>query len=516
MVGHSGPYPVTWAVLRAQGLTAAAEIEGRDTAKVAVDQPKVTEGTWLRDGGVVVEQSFAEALGIKAGDSITLNDHSFRVVGIAVTAAFTSYPVICSEGCDLNTAQLQNTNPGLIWTSQADARSLSTFEEPLTYYLNLKMSDPTRADALANRYNSDSMSSPSLLSWQQISLGDGILVQKEQLILTVGSLLLGLLAVASLAVLVGGRMAEQNRRVGLLKAVGGTPGLVAAVLLAEYLLLSLIAAAAGLGVGWLVAPLLTKPSGGLLGTAGAPSLTIANVGIVVAMALAVAVVATLVPAIRAASTSTVRALADAARPPRRRRWIIRTSARLPVPLLLGMRTAARRPRRMVLTVFSIAVTVSGIVAVLSTHAHLNAQRLGVTSALSNPKTDRENQVMLVITIMLIALAAVNAVFIARATMQDSRHTYALARALGASPQQVSFGLSASQMLPALIGSILGIAGGLALVALVGHGGGTTVPPASWLFAVVIGTLVVVGGLTAIPSRVAARRPVVEILQAETA
>ena len=116
-----------------------------------------------------------------------------------------------------------------------------------------------------------------------------------------GSWLLGLLAVASVAVLVGGRMAEQIRRVGLLKAIGGTPGLVAAVLLAEYMLLSLIAAAAGLGVGWLVAPLLTKPGGGLLGTAGAPPLTIANVGVVVALALAVAVVATLVPAIRAAT-----------------------------------------------------------------------------------------------------------------------------------------------------------------------------------------------------------------------
>lgn len=516
VVGHSGPYPVTWALLRAQGLTAGAEIEGRDTATVAIDQPKVIEGTWLRDGGVVVEQSFAEALGIKAGDSITLNDHSFRVVGIAITAAFTPYPNICVEGCDLNTAQLQNTNPGLIWTSQADARSLSTFEEPLTYYLNLKMSDPTRADALATRYNNDSPSSPSLLPWQQISLGDGILVKHEQLYLTVGSWLLGLLAVASLAVLVGGRMAEQIRRVGLLKAVGGTPGLVAAVLLAEYMLLSLIAAAAGLGVGWLVAPLLTKPSGGLLGTAGAPSLTIANVGVVVALALAVAVVATLVPAIRAASTSTVRALADAARPPRRRPWIIRASAWLPVPLLLGMRTAARRPRRTVLTVLSIAVTVSGIAAVLSAHAHLNAQRLGVTSALSNPTSDREKQVLLVITIMLITLAAVNAIFIARSTVQDSRHNSAVARALGASPQQVSFGLSASQMLPSLMGAILGIPGGLALVGLVSHGEGATTPPASWLFVLVVGTLVVVGGLTAIPSRVAARRPVVEILQAETA
>ncbi len=39
----------------------------------------------------------------------------------------------------------------------------------------------------------------------------------------VGSWLLAILAVASVAVLVGGRMAEQLRRVGLLKAVGCTP-----------------------------------------------------------------------------------------------------------------------------------------------------------------------------------------------------------------------------------------------------------------------------------------------------
>ncbi len=46
------------------------------------------------------------------------------------------------------------------------------------------------------------------------------------------SWLLGMLAIASVAVLVGGRMAHQTRRVGLLKAVGGTPRLASAVLLA--------------------------------------------------------------------------------------------------------------------------------------------------------------------------------------------------------------------------------------------------------------------------------------------
>ncbi len=58
------------------------------------------------------------------------------------------------------------------------------------------------------------------MSWQAISQQDGLLVQNEQQIMMAGSWLLGLLAAASLAVLVGGRMAAQARRVGLLKAAG--------------------------------------------------------------------------------------------------------------------------------------------------------------------------------------------------------------------------------------------------------------------------------------------------------
>ena len=219
---------MTWAVLDAHGLTASAEVEGRDRAPASIDQPRVTEGSWIRNGGVVVERTFAEALGVHTGDSIMLNGRPVTVAGIAVTAAFSPYPDICSDGCDLNTPQLSNT-PGLVWVTQDEARSLSSFEEPLTYYLNLKLSDPAQAVAFANKYNFNSAVTPSLYAWQQISQDDGTLLKKEQLVLMVASWLLGLLAVASVAVLVGGRMAEQIRRVGLLKAAGGTPGLIAGV-----------------------------------------------------------------------------------------------------------------------------------------------------------------------------------------------------------------------------------------------------------------------------------------------
>jgi putative ABC transport system permease protein len=87
--------------------------------------------------------------------------------------------------------------------------------------------------------------------------------------------------------------------------------------------------------------------------------------------------------------------------------------------------------------------------------------------------------------------------------------------LGATPQQVSSGLSAAQVLPALAGAILGIAGGLALFAAV-SGDETANPPLWQLLAVVPVTVLVVAALTTIPARLGARRPAAEILQAELA
>jgi putative ABC transport system permease protein len=522
VAAYSGPFPVAFPVLQADGHTDAVLAEGRATATAPVDQPDLTDGSWVRDGGVVIERSFADALGLRAGGRITLNGRPFTVAGVAVTAALPTSGLGFLEG------SAQWPNPGLIWLTEAAARSLATSAQPLGYLLNLKLANPAGAEAFANRFTAggsyaNNTGSPFLIPWQQVSHQDGLLVKNEQSILLVGSWLLALLAIGSLTVLVGSRMAEQLRRVGLLKAVGGTPALIAGVLLAEYAALAVVAAAVGLVVGRLTAPLLTSPGAALLGTAGAPQLTAATVGIVAAVALAVAVLATFFPVIRAARTSTVDALADAARPPRRRGWLIRPSARLPVPLLLAMRVAARRPRRIVLSTLSIAVTVSGIVALLFAHATVAVSQLGESAGTVNlnlfdvgfvSRAARVDQVLLIITIMLVALAGVNAIFITRAAVQDSKHASAVTRVLGATPQQVTAGLAAAQVLPAAAGALAGIPGGFALFRVASEGGSASQPPAWWLVAVVLGTVIAVAGLTSIPARIGARRPVAGILQSE--
>jgi putative ABC transport system permease protein len=535
VTSDSGPYPVASVILQLGKVAVQVEAEGRGTAPASLDQPALTAGSWVRPHGIVLERTFAEALGARVGDRVRLDGRPYTVAGIAVTAASAPYPNMCFQPggtcvfdmptrcngsvCAAATVPLSSQNIGLAWVTEPDAHALASRTAPLGYILDLKLKDPASAQVFADAYVGKNLGPylAGLIPWQSIAYDDGLLVQDEQQVLTPGAWLAALLAIASVAVLAGGRMADQGRRVGLLKAVGGTPSLVAVVLVAENLVLALLAACIGLLTGWLAAPLITSPGAGLVGTPGAPSLTAATAAEVVGVALLVALAATLVPAIRGARTSTVTALANAARPPRRRARLIAISRRLPVPLLLGVRLVARRPRRALLSAASIAVTMTGIVAVLTFHATADERLGGASSGLPDPVVTRDEQMLLVITIALLALAVLNAITTAWATVLDATVSSALARALGATKEQLTAAIAAAQLLPAVPGAILGVPLGILLfVAASGAGSqGTTIPSVGGLIAAVLATLVVVAGLTAIPAWAGARRPVADLLAKET-
>jgi putative ABC transport system permease protein len=510
VVGVSGPYPVALARLTAPGIDTEAQAQGRDLAPAAVDQPQLTAGSWVRAGGAVIERGFADALGLHVGSEIHLNGRSFRVSGIAVSTAQCFYPV---------------STPGVIWVTRGEAGQLATPQEPLGYVLNLKLADPSSGQVFMNgaaaaAFGNDSANdSASLLNdWQGIEDSDFKVISVDQKVLLIASTLLAMLAVASIAVVVGGRLAEQTRRVGLLKAVGGTPALVALILLAENLLLALAAAAVGVAIGQLVAPLLTNPGSGLLGSAPTPPLSGASVLEVVVVAIAVATGATVVPAIRGARTSTIRALNDPAHPPRRRPWLIALSARLPVPLLFAVRLVARRTRRSVLTAISLAIAVTMATAALTLQHQVdvrNQQRAGGAAIIgSGTIGDRVTHLVFLLSAILALLAAINAIFTTWATVIDAQRPTALARALGATPGQISAGLCAVQLFPGLIAACLGIPAGLILYDFAGGHVNRAAPPVLSLLALIPATLIAVAVLTAIPARIGARRPVAEVLRSE--
>ena len=131
----------------------------------AVDQPLVTDGTWIRSGGLVVERSFAQAADLRLGQTITLNGRPFQVVGFAISTAFDGFPGM-----------------SLMWGTEAAARSLATISAALTYISNLKLTDasPRAVASFVNANNATNASSPFLTSWTVVAYQDSSFLRSDQ------------------------------------------------------------------------------------------------------------------------------------------------------------------------------------------------------------------------------------------------------------------------------------------------------------------------------------------------
>lgn len=485
------PFPTFSVRLGVRDTQVNAVVQGRDIAPSRIDRPYVTSGSWLRRGSVVVERAFADALSVRPGDEVTLAGRRFTVAGIAVTTGRAPYP---------------SSAPGLVWTTRADAARLPALtQRRLT--MPLRLDDPSAAPAFAARH-------PGVTPWQTLSEYATAELTLANNALITGSWALAILAGLCIALLVGGRLAEQSRRVGLLKAAGATPAVVALTLLAEHMFIAVAAAVIGLLAGWAASPLLTGPNAGLLESGGtAPTMGI--VAAVLLLALGVTATATAFPALRGARVTTAHALRAPVRPPRR----LGLPSGLPVTLLLGLRIAARRVRRTILAALSTAVTVAMIVAALAMNrdvARMDGRATGpdFVPGAGNPVTERVSQIVLVLAVAMLLLAAVNSVLTAWATSLDTLRTSALARALGATPRQITSGLVAAHLLPATVAAAGGLPLGLAVYAAaraVGQSSASGQVPILWLAAVLPTALAAVTALTAIPVRHAATRPVAPTL-----
>ncbi|MFJ8577388.1 FtsX-like permease family protein [Micromonospora sp. NPDC093277] len=506
VTAHSGPYPMGYLMLTARGRTVPAVVQGRDDSPAALDRPAVTAGTWVRPGGLVIEPTFANALGVHVGDSVDIFGHPLRVVGTAVTAARAVYP-----GADwrMDAGSPLTENAGLVWVDSSQIGALAG-ARPLSYALNLRYADP-RASTSFDHMRMDGM---EYTSWKGIADADGRLVKGARVALLAGSWLLTALAVASVANIVAGRVVDQRRRVGLLKAVGAGPAMIAAVHLAEYLVIGLAAAGTGLAVGWLAAPALTNPGAGLLGSTGTHPPALRTVLAASVLALTIAAAAALAPVLRAATTDTVHALADAATPPRRRGWRVWLSRRMPTALLIGVRVNARRPRRARLVMVNVLITTTALTALLMGLAQNRQVKLGETE-LDSPKDTRTLQAMVLVIVVLCVLALINAIVSTWTAVLDARHPLAVARTLGATPAQVTAGMAVAQLLPATPGVALGIPAGIGLTIVLGHGE-LRYPPGSWLLAMALGILLTTAALTAVPALAAVRRPVADTLRSAPA
>jgi putative ABC transport system permease protein len=177
--------------------------------------------------------------------------------------------------------------------------------------------------------------------------------------------------------------------------------------------------------------------------------------------------------------------------------------------------------RAILTTLSLLITDFMIVSALALHSSFASGKsidvMVSQPGLGDPLLAQVDSVVLVVTVILVVPATINTIFITQATVLDTRRPSTLARAFGATPYQVSAGLTAAQLIPSLLGGILSVPAGISLyrvAARVAGGAPDANLPASWMALVIVGTVVVVAGLTLFPARAAARRPISAVLRSD--
>jgi ABC-type antimicrobial peptide transport system permease subunit len=299
-------------------------------------------------GDVVVEHGLARSWKLSLGSTLVLSDYgygAFRIVGIAVEPDTVAYPLVRSPrvyvryGDASRLAQRRGVDVALLWVH--DPHRL----------------DVTLAQARSASYGVVGLQFLTRTGYRRlIGRGAGLVIA-----LLVGFSIVALAAAGLM--LAAAAAAEVQRRleaIGILRALGASPGQITSGYGLEAAVVAAPAATVGVAVGWLA---VTGPSARLLAllnqlppSALASVLVLAGclVGIV-----AVVVAATAVPAWRAARRPPVDALRGAD--------VVGTPRRVGVPGLtgLGARLALARPLRVTALACVLAASAAVVLLMLT-------------------------------------------------------------------------------------------------------------------------------------------------------
>jgi putative ABC transport system permease protein len=491
--------------------------EIRDPAPSDVDQPLVTAGQWLGDaGGVVLESGLASTIPAGPGDVVTIQGRPFTVRGVAMTVSRGRFPL---------------SRPAQVWVTPRTARALrDTGATPEGFAMQLRLRNPNDAGAFVAAHGSFDYDQPSssvtasLETWQH-RRGDS----HSDLDILAGTLfiagtLVAVLTIATAAVLVAGRMAAQIRQVGTLKAIGVTPRQVVLTLLVEYMAVAAVATAIGLAIGRVIAPRLAETSVTILGSPQSPPLTLTKVLIVAGVAFSVVVLATLRPGFRGIRHSTLRSLVSGARSPKRPARMARTAESVGAPpaIVLGLRSAWRRPGRLLTNATGLALAVAMIVVAVGLRESLDLLKVAppepghaASDAAVEILYEQIRAIVIATAFLLMILGAINAFIVATFAARDSARNHAVVRAVGGTPRQTITALIVSQLGACVVAVAVGIPLGLGMWSLMAGGDLPEVNVSGTsLVLLAVAVPLVFSALVSIPARMLARQPVTQSLAYE--
>jgi len=499
VIAVGGPWRQAQVDAEIDGVPLRLRVQVRDTGSAAVDQPLVTAGHWL-DGrdGVVLEDGFAAAAGLRPGDTITIAGQRVPVRGAALTVDVGPYPT---------------DQPAWVWISPATAAWLGAALDSGAYELGLRLADPDQAESFAAAH-------PEVGgTWQEDKSEAVADIEELAAVFGILAFFVVVLTIGTAVILVAGRMAAQVRQVGTLKAVGATPGQVTCVLLVEYVAVALLATAVGLAAGTLLTPPLARLTD-VLSVYGAqtPPITWPRAATAFAVTTAVVVLATVRPALRGVRRSTLRSLASNTRPPHRPGRLTRaiTGLPLPLPVWLGLRAANRRRGRFLANTLGLTIGITLLITALALRTGVDAfhrQDLSlepdaISRAADIANQDRVSSLGFTVAAFLIALALINATVAAVFAAHDHARNHAIMRTVGATPGQTVTAFLVAQLTACLLACALGIPLGVAFYESSTRGPLDPIGLSLLTYvATILAALTLYGLIAAIPARLLARRPI---------
>ena len=475
-------------------------------ASPRVNVPVRTAGSTLREGGIVLERSFAEAEGLQVGTELRLaatgGPIELPIVGTAISPSQPRYP---------------RSNPGLAWVTRATLVRIEPDRSRWSWNQAIRLTDASAAPAFAARAGASASAVDVFLTWEDQRAEALRDAQPAVIILTTYTIVLLVVVFAVVAILIGARASAQHREIGLLKAVGLTPRQITTVFALESAALGLIAVVIGFALGALLAPRLAAPTAETM--LGTPT-TAANPWHLLAAGIPVLLV--LIASARSSTRratrfSALQAIQAGTPAPARRSRLARAlaGASLPVPLAIGLKDLLARRHRAIRLAGAITVTGAAVVFALSMQASLDARTTGEVSDVP----DELPALVYTLDAVLLLITATTLIAIALLSVRERIRDYGVLKAVGLTPRQIASSLVSAHAAVALLAALLSIPVGIGLyITVYGIAGGSSedrvIAPWWWLALVPIATVLMVVAATSLPARLATRIPTADALRYE--
>ncbi|MFJ8332161.1 ABC transporter permease [Streptomyces sp. NPDC094437] len=345
----SGPFPTASVTPRIKDATVAPlSVVGRTSPVGSVDRISVTEGRWVNGPGEIVlsaDQGLVNPIGLEFSFPDLPGSPTLKVVGVARSVSRTADGWVTPEQL---TALTPDGKPG-------GYQMLYRFDEAATS----AQVDRGRAAVAAAAPKGAMAGSQSWLAIRKVSVRDTSLFVPFLVAFGILGLVMSVLIVGNV---VAGTVGTGLRRIGVLKAVGFTPGQVVRAYMSQALLPAAVGAGLGVVAGNLLAVPVLSETSAAYGTAGLGVDWWIDLA-VVAGTLGVVALAACGSAGRAGRLRTVDALSVGRTPaPGRGLRATRLIGRLPLPrpVTLGLARPFARPAR---TASVVAAVVFGAAAV---------------------------------------------------------------------------------------------------------------------------------------------------------